>query len=211
MRGSIHRWWSPKSSSSWARRPSLLAKRDESGATLILAVIFVIVSAVVVLALLNLNSNDILGTGTLRNQRSIEYAADGATDAAIQGVRYGYLGVNAAPAPCMYDPVTQALFSNMTLDGVTVTVECSGQAAAPSSGYRTVNFYTCESATNGCPDANLSTGQGVLLEATVVFDDVASASASPPDYFNCNSNPSDQTTCGTSYTITNWVVETANS
>lgn len=210
MRGSFHHWRT-RLSSSPKRRPSLLAKRDESGATLILALIFVIVSAIIVLSLLNLNSNDIVSSGTLRNERSVEYAADGATDAAIQGVRYAYLGINASPAPCLYDPSTQALFNNMTLNGTTIAVECSGEASTPSTGYRTIQFYACASATNSCPDANLSTGTGVLLEATVVFDDVSSSTASPPDFFNCNSNPSDQTTCGTSYAITNWIVEPANN
>jgi len=68
--------------------------RDDAGAVLILALVFIIVIAVVVLALVNLSGNDLLNTSNLKKQRSLEYAADGATTAAVQAVRNSYLAYN---------------------------------------------------------------------------------------------------------------------
>jgi hypothetical protein len=63
--------------------------KDEAGVTLILALVFLITIGVTLAALLDLATNDVLNTSNLKSQSSLEYAADGATDATIQWVQYG--------------------------------------------------------------------------------------------------------------------------
>jgi len=136
-------------------------ERGESGAVLILALIFVIVTGVVGVALASLTSTNLTATSDLQAKRGVEYAADGAVDAAIQIVRYS--GANFALgtwAPCA--PSTQPL----TMDGSTIWVECTmGTATAPTGG-RTVEFQAC--GVDPVPTCTASD-----LTAQVTFDDNA--------------------------------------
>src|ERR1700674_932832 len=60
----------------------------EAGATLVLALVFVLVISLVLMAIVTLSGTNLIDTAQLQNARSVEYAADGAVDAAIQAVRY---------------------------------------------------------------------------------------------------------------------------
>jgi hypothetical protein len=182
--------------------------QDEAGSVLILALVFAFVMAIVLMGLLNLSGNDLLNTSNLKAQRGLEYAADGATTAAVQSVRNSYLAYNGtfgtSGAPC-------------TPNGVAITqvnddpmiVDCTNQAYNPpvppnylgSSQTRVVNFYTCsgnKTSTNFCGTKN------AIIQAQVTFDDFAQSGG-----YYCG--PGDTMTCGSGETIDTWVVETANS
>jgi hypothetical protein len=58
--------------------------RDEDGQALVLALAFLIFFGLVIGAMLSLSGTSVLSIERLREQRSVVYAADGATDAAIQ-------------------------------------------------------------------------------------------------------------------------------
>lgn len=60
----------------------------ERGAVLVLALIFLIVGSLLALALTTLSSTNLTNTANFVNLRTVNYAADGAMDGAIQQVRY---------------------------------------------------------------------------------------------------------------------------
>ena len=53
-----------------------------------MALVFVFAISLMLVALVSLAGNDLLNTSNLKSLRSLEYAADGAVDAAVQAVRY---------------------------------------------------------------------------------------------------------------------------
>jgi hypothetical protein len=61
--------------------------RGEDGASLILALAFLMVFAVLIPAILDLGTTNVLSTARLKSQRSTTYEADGAMDGAIQYLR----------------------------------------------------------------------------------------------------------------------------
>jgi len=137
------------------------SERGENGAVLILALIFVIVTGVVGVALASLTSTNLSATSGLQAKRGAEFAADAAVDAAVQIVRYsGATFTSGTWAPCA--PNTQPL----TMDGSTIWVECTlGTATAPTGG-RAVEFQAC-----GVDPVPTCTA--VDLTAQVAFDDNA--------------------------------------
>src|SRR4051812_13297366 len=72
--------------------------RDEKGQALILALAFLMFFGLVIGLMLSLASSSVMSSTQLREQRSTAYAADGATDAAIQlalkdpGLKLGAFG-----------------------------------------------------------------------------------------------------------------------
>src|SRR5579863_5311153 len=67
--------------------PHLIREHGEEGASLIIALIFVVATAVVVVALVNLTGTNLINTANLQNERSVEYAADAVVDGTIATVR----------------------------------------------------------------------------------------------------------------------------
>jgi hypothetical protein len=190
-------------------------KRDETGAILLLALVFSVVIALILLALVTLAGNDLLNTTNLKSQRNVEYAADGATTAAVQAVRNSYLAYNDQPGlgvkGALCTPVGPTPPGNsvpMTqVNGKPMIVDCAIQAYNPpgptaSAQTRVVNFYTC-SGTN--TSANACTTTNAIIQAQVTFDDYA-----PSGGYDC-SGLGHTTTCGSAESIDTWVVETANS
>jgi hypothetical protein len=108
-----------------------MRRQDESGQALPLALGFLVFFGLVIAATLSFATSSMLATQRLREDRAILYAADGATDGAIQFAR-GYPAAGAFGAsPCI-------TFS-AALDGVTATVTCKS-LAAPTDLDRTVEF-----------------------------------------------------------------------
>jgi hypothetical protein len=184
-------------------------RRGDNGAVLLLALFVMTGVSLMLVALVSLAGNDLHTTSLLRSQRSIEYAADGATTAAVQNVRYQFLAYNGAPASCT--PATAS--GSFTVNGVAMTVTCSGEfggtadppacdpVAAPNIPCvtRLVDFYAC---TQGPCSAN---NPNNVLRAQVAFDDYAA----PGVPFACDSSLGTKT-CGTGMEIMSWVVDPAN-
>ncbi len=68
----------------WLRRH----RRDERGAALILALVFLIVAALTLTALVTFAGTGLLDTAGFTSQRSLQYGANSAVEIAIQRVRY---------------------------------------------------------------------------------------------------------------------------
>lgn len=104
--------------------------RDEDGQALVLALAFLFFFGLVIATMLGFADASVLATERLRDERSALYAADGATDGAIQ-----YARGNPAAGAFGANPLT---FS-ATLNGVTATVICES-IADPLDRDRTVQF-----------------------------------------------------------------------
>jgi hypothetical protein len=87
--------------------------REEDGAVLLIALGFLAFIGVVAAVLLNYATTSIRDTGTLRDIRAREYAADGVVDAAINKVR-GDISVSNSNS-CLA----------ATLNGINLRVDCS--------------------------------------------------------------------------------------
>src|SRR4051794_41186552 len=61
--------------------------KGERGASLLLALGFLALCGVLIPAIVNLGSTNLVDTSRLHDQRSVVYAADGAVDAALQYLR----------------------------------------------------------------------------------------------------------------------------
>jgi len=181
-----------------------LAERDEGGAILILALIFVIIVTLSIFGLITFGGTGILNAANLKGQRSLEFAADGAATAAIQAVRYSnYTFSQTGIADCLPDgailnPATDT--QSLTINNVTMWVDCAATQLPSSqpSVSRAIIFYACQVAT-GC------SGSNATVVATVYFDDTS------PSGLNECSPPTETATCGSGMTIDSWVVETANN
>src|ERR1700691_1318425 len=146
--------------------------RGEEGATLILALVFVLLTSVVMLAIVTLSGTNILNTTNLQNERSLEYSAEGAVQTAVQAVRY------LDPSPMTSDPNSTADYCSSShsffppnsatpsLTSLTPTVvDCQVETLIYQ---RTVTFEAClpsVSASNCTSNAN----NADLLKATVLI------------------------------------------
>ena len=111
------------------------AHRDESGQALLLALGFLIFFGLVVGALMGFVGANVLATERLHEQRSTAYAADGATDAAIQIARRDPAIGAFGATPCMH----ATSFTTTASDGTIATVTCAS-LADPIDLDRTVRF-----------------------------------------------------------------------
>ena len=168
-----------------ARAP---ARRDEAGTSLVMALVFLVAIGMSVGALVSLTGNNLLNTSNLKSQRSLEYAAQGAAEVAVQNVRYGYSAYTTT-AVCTPGGGT------VSLDGDSMSVYCSGTLSALSASTRTVSFYACASSTT-----QAACIASPVVQATVVFDDYSLAST-----YICSA--SGTTTCGTGETVQSWIVK----
>jgi hypothetical protein len=189
---------------------------DESGAVLILALIFVLVVTLSIFGLITFGGVGILNSTNLQGQRSLEYAADGATSAAIEAVRYSDDSFHDyRPEDCLPDgavltlvtdpstnpPLGESTTSQMSIDGDAMMVDCI--TGLPNSSVpqftRVVTFYACLQTAAPC------TANNSIVAATVDFEDVSSAGVD-----DCLSS-TDSSTCGSGEVISSWVVQTSDN
>lgn len=195
-------------------------ENDEAGTALILALVFVFAVSLVFVAIVSLAGTSLLNTTNLRSQRSLEFAADGATSAAVQWVRNACPYDSSGGANCsgMYTGSTNQCLPNnttsTTINGVAVSVVCESLSAAPPAGQpplpsRTIQFFTCRSsvALNACNSTG-SNASNLLLQAQVTFEDL-----DPNNNNTCVPSPPPGTSssCGIGMTISYWDVSTADN
>lgn len=152
---------------------------DEAGAILVLALVFALVTAVVVGTLATWTSNDIRNIANLKSSRSMLSAADGATQAAMGSIRYVYWTSGSCGGP-------------FTINTWNFTVTCT--LTSVDEGSINSRVVTVSTFLNG----NLK-----VLQAQVTYNDFASP---PSDKNDCSTSPT-PTTCGTGMTVNSWVVE----
>ncbi len=169
-------------------------EEGERGSSLILALVFLIVTSLVVISLANLAKNDLIATTKFKSAQSLDSAADSAAELAVNNIRYNFMPqtLNASPPAFCW---TGSLGSQITLNGQTVSVWCSTRWNPLSAKTRVVTFVACPSSTSV-----LACAVNPLLEGVVTFDDYPSPRGAVSTA-QCTS------TCGVGMTINSWVFD----
>jgi hypothetical protein len=172
--------------------------RDESGAVLVLALVFLIVVGGVVASLATWATNDLRNTTNFKSARQLQYAANDATQVAIQAIRYTPLlgtnqTLNASPPSYCWGNVSDPP-QLPSIDGQTMAVWCSTVWNPSSANTRVVTFSTCPSSVS-----NAACAANPDLQAVVTFDDYPSGgAATSPTTAEC------VVYCGTGMTVDSW-------
>jgi Tfp pilus assembly protein PilX len=166
--------------------------RGEDGAILILALIFMIVIALVLLSVVTLSGNDLLNTSHLLDQQSVEYRTSGAMQVAIQTVRYTDTTFSS-PTSCLSSTAGIQIGQNSPLVYVDCVTVPHGQLPADTGVSREVNFYACGTSSTTCNSTNYT------LWATVDFVDGPTCASGSIG------------ACGKSESVKSWLVHNANN
>jgi hypothetical protein len=166
--------------------------RNESGSSLILALVYVVAISLVVLALASWASNDLSNSTAFSNASQFNSALRSVTELGIQNIRYYPLDHEAIPGPgYCWQPAVNGM-SSETVNGYSVAVWCSTVQDLTKGAYtRIVTFDACL----------ISVGVACVnkpsLQAQVGFDDyLQGGSAYSP--VTCTA------TCGQSATTLYW-------
>lgn len=193
MTGDPHR--SRKRVLPWCRRKSA----SDTGAVLILALVYIVSISIIVGAIADWAMNDLNNTTKFDSASALDYAATNAVEVAVQSIRYTPL-VSTTESPnygACWTPATGTESQLPTTDGdttTTITVWCQTVENLDSSNTRVVTFWACKSATSEL--ACVASGDYVLT-AQVTFDDYPSGDSAPLTS-TCTS------TCGEGATTNYW-------
>lgn len=175
--------------SSWPRQSG----ESERGSSLILAMVFLVVTSLVVTGLADWVKNDLNNTVKFTSAESLQSTANSAAELAIQSVRYNFTAatLNASPPqPCWTPSATP---SEITLNGQSVSAWCTTRWDPLSTSTRVVTVMACQSGTTASQCA-----ANPVLYAVVTFDDYPSPKGAVTSA-QCTS------TCGLGMTINDWV------
>ena len=181
--------------------------RDESGAVLVLALVFLVVVSVIVGALTTWTTNDLSNSHNFASTQTVNSSATNAVNLAVQTIRYNPLlytasggtnvdqTLNASPPNYCWGspavPFSQAFNMN---------VYCTTVWNPSSSKTRQVTVSACRAPTAGMAAwtaAQSSCPQAPFLQAIVTFDDYP-AGVSAPSNVQC------VVYCGNTMTINSW-------
>src|ERR1700722_2354621 len=120
---------------------------DEAGAVLVLALVFLVVVGAIVGSLATWTMNDLNNTSHFTSARSLQYAANSATQVAIQSIRYNPLlgtdqTLNASPPSYCWGNASSPALAPIDVDNFAVW--CSTEWNPSSSNTRVVTFSTCQ-------------------------------------------------------------------
>ncbi len=201
----------------------LQSRRGEEGAILIFALIVMVVVALLLGALATFSSNDIKNAGNFQQERKVEYAGDGAVDAAIQAVRFSCYAFNSTTQTqdtcpsnggddCLpngnvlvnpnANTQTMTFYATTASRRLTLKVYCVGRVEPDGRNTRVVTFLACSISANSC------TKTTAIVAATVGFQDYGPRSTvqlTTPRPNTCSS-PAETTTCGIGIVVQNWSV-----
>jgi hypothetical protein len=180
--------------------------RNDAGAVLILALVFLVSVSTIIATLAGWAINDLNDTTHFSSGFALQNAAGSATEVAIQYVRYSStplvegtqpsaiscLGAKGTPASVTF---TNGPNSDPTYFTNTMAVWCNTDWEPTSSTTRTVTFWACESPVGGTTASACQANP--ILEAVVVFDDYPSSLSAPIDG-QCN------VWCGSGMAVTAW-------
>lgn len=169
---------------------------------LVLALIFMVVTALVVVSLTAWEGNNIRDIGSLKYGRSALYSSDGALQVAIANTRYTY--PSSTSGFCSNTP-SQASTNPFTIDGVAVAVWCT-TTFNPSTCPSGVGVCTRQETLSAYPAAQCTSAScsgNWYVQAVVYFDDFSSSSVN-----DCTVSGA-QTTCGSTMTVYSWIVESS--
>jgi hypothetical protein len=164
-----------------------------------LALLYLVAMSLVLTALANWVTNDLNNSTRFASARSLQFAANSATELALQNIRYNPLmasgqTLNASPpTPCWGSGSTSALAGANSIDGVGIEVWCSTAWNPSSANTRVVTISTCPNGVSATVCALNPT-----LEAVVAFDDYPPG-VSAPNEGVC------AVYCGTGLTVQSWL------
>jgi hypothetical protein len=167
--------------------------RDETGAVLLLALMFLVAVGLIVGGIAAWTANDLDNSLVFAQARSADFSLNSATQLAVQSIRYTPLigsneTLNASPPSyCWGSGPT----SGLTTQGDAIDVWCSTVWNPTSSSTRVVTISACLTSITPTAAGCASTPG---LQTVVTFDDYAS-SLSPPNPGQCTN------TCGSGMTI----------
>ena len=176
----VDSWWKH------CRKP-LMRTQSESGSSLVLALVFLVVVGLMLSALATLTGNDLGNSVGFKGQRSVLYASDAATKVAMWGVRYTHS--NPGPVAVACPGTSPALHIN----GEFIEDWCNTTRPG-NSNTRVVTISACLTTASGSPQVCTNP----TVQAVVTFNDVSSSGKAL-----CSAT--DQSSCGTGMTIDSWV------
>jgi len=177
----------------WHSDPRRSSNKDEVGASLLLALIFLTVISVTVASLLGLIGGGLTDSIHFKQARTTESAANSTAELSMQYVRYNF------EANTVNSPDPQACTTSVpTLLGLSMETYCRTQWDS-TSGSRTVIVSVCEGGVDP-----LTCEDQPLLQAVVYFNDNSVSSKN-----NCTpvSTPTTSTTCGSGLSVVSWVID----
>ena len=175
------------------------SSRDEAGAIIILALVFLVAVSLIVMGLLTWVGTSLTATSTFANERSVESATTSAMNLAIQNTRYTFthqlLNVSP-PQACWYDtggnPQQPPQINNQQID-----VWCSMVWQPFTANTRTITYSACPSSLT-----NTQCAAAPVLQVIVTFDDYAPGIGVPTaNPVQCNFTGF----CGQSLTQNSWL------
>jgi len=155
-----------------AGTPTSSRRHDESGAVLVLALVFLLTVSLIVTGLLTWVGTSLHDTGVFSNERNVEFAATDAVNLAIQNTRYSFdpytLLDASSPQSCLAPayPVSN--------EQASIAVYCTMVWQPFSANTRIITYSACLS--GGSATACAATP---LLQAVVAFDDNQVGSVAP--------------------------------
>lgn len=173
--------------------------RDETGGTLILALVYIIIVGMVVGALGGWIANDLNNSVRFSAAGSEQSAARSVTEVAMQSIRYtpligaGLSQTVATPSNPSYCWGSTAPSQLNAINGYTMSAWCSTVFNPTSTATRVVTFSVCLSTASASACA-----ASPLLQAVVTFDDYP-ATGGVVNSGACT------TTCGETMTINSWL------
>ena len=164
-----------------------------------LALLFLVAISLVLTAMASWATNDLNNSSRFGSARSLQFAANSATELALQSIRYtpllspGQTLNTSPPSYCWGSGPTSELTGSSSVDGVGVEVWCSTVWTPASADTRVVTFSTCLAGVSASACA-----LNPVLQSVVAFDDY------PPGVSTPN-NGVCAVYCGTGLTIESWL------
>jgi Tfp pilus assembly protein PilX len=149
--------------------------REERGAALLIALIFVVVFASGLAVLLDFENISFRLTSSVHTKKSLQYAAEATLEAAIDNVRTQAVGFSDVACPSF------TLSGPSAVNGTDIRVDCSGTGLAKdwlSSRTRTITFNACQASnlTPNCPGQVIVTATVKVVDSPLVGQSVAASS-----------------------------------
>jgi len=175
-------------------------RHDETGAVLVLALVFLVAVSLIVTGLLTFVGTSLTDSGTYANDRNLQYAATDAVNLAIQNTRYQFDNYGlldaASPQSCL-SPVYP-----VANEATSIAVYCSMVWQPDNAdGYtRTITY-------SACPSGGTATACAAapLLQAIVAFDDNPPGSVQPTSVPTKCTQIINNGSCGASLTQLSWL------
>jgi IPT/TIG domain-containing protein len=179
--------------------------RDETGAVLILALVFLVAVSVIVGALTEWTTNDLANSLNFKTTQTVNADATNAVNLAIQNIRFTPLLYTSQVVNGVPTLVSQTLnasppnycWGSSTSQEFNMNVYCSTVWNPTSANTRQVTVSACPSRTASWTAAQTSCPASPFLQAVVTFDDYPPGVSSPSEV-ECVAY------CGNSVTVDSW-------